>query len=126
MGAAASSLPDRLTRDQLIEAAGPIYGPALYDGLKDDDGAVSKEAFFTICKKTDVFLTHDWGTDEENRNNHERVSKINEALKIKGLVTWFDSDRMEGNIVKMMCDGIDNAQLILTFISQRYRKGWKR
>jgi hypothetical protein len=42
-----------------------------------------------------VFLTHDWGDkDELGRNNHDTVSRINEALKSRGLVTWFDSDRM--------------------------------
>ena len=26
--------------------------------------------------KYDVFLTHDWGTDEMGRDNHVRVSKV--------------------------------------------------
>jgi len=31
----------------------------------------------------DVFLTHDWGTDEAGRNNHDRVSQVNTFLKTK-------------------------------------------
>ena len=49
-----------------------------------------------------VFLTHDWGKDAEGRDNHKRVSKINKALKERGLITWFDEDRMEGSIVDAM------------------------
>ena len=42
-----------------------------------------------------VFLTHDWGeADELGRNNHATVARVNAGLKERGLVTWFDSDRM--------------------------------
>ena len=44
----------------------------------------------------DAFLTHDWGTDSLGRKNHDRVAAINVALKKRGVVTWFDSDRMTG------------------------------
>jgi len=43
-----------------------------------------------------VFLTHDWGKDTEGRDNHKRVSRINVALQKRGIITWFDEDRMEG------------------------------
>ena len=45
-----------------------------------------------------AFLTHDWGTDEDGRNNHERVAKINTESKNMGYKTWFDEDQMLGNI----------------------------
>jgi hypothetical protein len=41
-----------------------------------------------------VFLTHDWGIDELDRANHERVAAINKELKSMGFVTWFDSDKI--------------------------------
>ncbi|KAL5246983.1 hypothetical protein ACHWQZ_G018999 [Mnemiopsis leidyi] len=71
---------------------------------------------------TDVFLSHDWGTDEQGRNNHERVSAVNDALKQLGYKTWFDSDRMTGDIVDTLCDGIDNTRLVLVFVTQKYAK----
>ncbi|EQC26588.1 hypothetical protein SDRG_15528 [Saprolegnia diclina VS20] len=67
-----------------------------------------------------VFLTHDWGIDEAGRDNHERVSRINNVLKANDIVTWFDADRMRGNIKKMMADGIDHSALAAVFITQRY------
>ena len=69
---------------------------------------------------TDVFLSHDWGTDEQGRNNHDRVSVVNDALKQLGYKTWFDSDRMTGDIIDKMCDGIDKTKLIIVFVTQRY------
>jgi hypothetical protein len=70
---------------------------------------------------TDCFLTHDWGDDETGRSNHDRVAKINQALKNRGLITWFDEDRMEGNVRRQMTDGIENTQCVLVFITNRYR-----
>jgi len=57
------------------------------------------------CAPTMVFLTHNW-----NDGNHERVSGVNRGLQSRGVVTWFDSDRMTGSIRKTMADGIENTQ----------------
>lgn len=71
--------------------------------------------------KTDVFLTHDWGTDESGRNNHDRVSLVNDALKKLNYETWFDSDRMSGDVPSHMARGIDNTSVVIVFITSRYR-----
>ena len=70
--------------------------------------------------ETDIFLTHDWGTDEQGRNNHERVSFINDVLKKEGYITWFDSDRMTGDVARQIADGIDNTKVVIVFMTQRY------
>ena len=70
--------------------------------------------------KTDVFLTHDWGKDELGRGNHERVAVVNTALKELGYKTWFDSDRMTGDIMQQMAAGIDNTKVVLVFVTQQY------
>eukprot|EP01036_Dinobryon_divergens_P002747 gene2747-3605_t len=114
------SFPDKMTEDQLKSVAGDQYTPALYDTLKDSDGYVTKERLQKVYKKTDVFLSHNWAVDEEGRNNHERVIKISDGLKSMGIVTWLDAERMEGNVSKMMCEGIDNASLILIFVTRAY------
>eukprot|EP00053_Salpingoeca_punica_P016024 m.149461 g.149461 ORF g.149461 m.149461 type:complete len:284 (-) comp16858_c1_seq1:194-1045(-) len=69
----------------------------------------------------DMFLTHNWGEDERGRSNHERVKRINAVLKQRGIRTWFDEDRMKGNVVKMMFDGIDNSKTVVVFVTQTYR-----
>jgi len=63
-----------------------------------------------------VFLTHDWKTD----GNHERVSGVNRGLQSRGVVTWFDSDRMVGNVRKTMTDGIEHTKCVMVFITREY------
>jgi hypothetical protein len=68
-----------------------------------------------------VFLTHDWGRDEvSGRDNHERVGRINMALKNLGLTTWFDADRMQNNIVHQMSAGIEDSALVICFVTRNY------
>eukprot|EP00899_Mesostigma_viride_P003390 jgi/Mesvir1/13051/Mv06039-RA.1 len=69
---------------------------------------------------SDLFLTHDWGVDKAGRNNHERVARVNAALKALGFTTWFDEDRMVGHIRQQMCAGIDGAKAVLVFVTARY------
>lgn len=68
----------------------------------------------------DVFLSHDWGVDERGRSNHARVAAVNDALKRAGLVTWFDEERMRGDIVRQMTEGIDRSSLVLVFVTRNY------
>ena len=124
MGAAASlaALPEELDHATFKKICGDRYDEALFDALKDAaTGCVSKAAFEKeLLTKTHVFLTHDWGTDEQGRNNHDRVAKVNAWLQKHGIVTWFDSERMRGNIVQQMFQGIDNARVIVVFITKNY------
>jgi hypothetical protein len=70
--------------------------------------------------KYHVFLTHDWG---EKGVNHRRVSKINNILKNKyGVITWFDEDKLEGNIRYKMTEGIENSMSMIIFITSRYQQ----
>jgi hypothetical protein len=65
--------------------------------------------------KYHVFLTHDWG---EKGVNHRRVSKVNKILKEKyGLTTWFDEDRMDGDVRTTMTKGIENSMCMVIFIT---------
>ena len=76
----------------------------------------------TVEEKFDCFLSHNWSEDETGRYNHDAVSKINEALKKKGLKTWFDAERMEGFVLEEMTRGIDNSAVIIVFVTKRYIK----
>ena len=71
-------------------------------------------------KQTHVFLTHTWMEDEEGRNNHDRVGRVNEALKKRGLVTWFDSERMSGIVREAMTDALSGTCCVLIFITKKY------
>ena len=69
-----------------------------------------------------AFLSHNWGNLLSNGNydNHERVVRIGEALKLMGLNIWLDSERMTGNTVKQMSEGIENSECVVVFITKKY------
>ena len=71
-------------------------------------------------KTFDLFLSHDWGIDEQARDNHERVQRLNALLQASGVTTWFDAEQMEGNIVDRMCDGIDRSTLVVICVTKNY------
>ena len=73
-----------------------------------------------MTHSTDVFLSHNWGKDELGRDNHYRVSIINEELKKLGYQTWFDQERMKGEIDNQMADGIEKTQGVIVFITKKY------
>eukprot|EP01031_Cornospumella_fuschlensis_P026802 gene26802-32383_t len=123
MGASASSLPlaqIKLTEKECKTGLRELFVKQVFDAYADSDNMVSLEALLKAYNdKTDVFLTHDWGK-ELGVDNHERVARVNEALKQRGLKTWFDSEKMEGNVKKKMISGIENAFCIVAFITKRY------
>ena len=73
-------------------------------------------------ESTDCFLTHSWAADVLGRDNHERVRRVFNELVAQGLRVWFDSERMVGNVRKMMTDGIENTQVVIVFITDKYRQ----
>jgi hypothetical protein len=67
-----------------------------------------------------VFITHNWAEDELGRKNHDRAKRINEALKKNGIETWFDEDRMQGDVMQQMLQGIDDSALVLVLVTKKY------
>ena len=113
MGAGAS-LPAKCDKKLCQDLAGARFNEALWERMADSDGTVSQQTLLRMSRMTDTFLTHDWGTftgrNGETVNNHERVSQVNTALKKLGFATWFDEEKMTGNVVDQMCKGIDDSQ----------------
>jgi hypothetical protein len=85
-------------------------------------GALSLANAFPLPpnKATHVFLTHTWKKDGEGRDNHQRVQRVNDALKSRGLVTWFDSEQMTGQIRQTMTDALYSTCCLLVFITREY------
>ena len=52
--------------------------------------------------------------------NHKRCKILNQKLKALGFSTWFDEERMHGNIHEQMVSGIDSARVVLVCITERY------
>ena len=71
-----------------------------------------------------VFLSHNWGTgtcaSQKTVDNHARVKEINRLLQQKGVSTWFDEEKMHGNIKRDMSSGILHSCCFISFITQKY------
>lgn len=121
MGAAASiSVPEKIDVETFKTLCGDRFNMAIFDEYKEDDGYILKERLPELEQLTDCFLSHDWGEDEQGRKTHDRVARVNESLKSRGIITWFDAEKMEGNIVQQMSNGIDNTQCVLVFVTRNY------
>ena len=72
--------------------------------------------------KYDLFLSHDWGVDGADRDNHARVRQLNELLRGKGVAAWFDEEQMAGNVVDRMTEGIDRSTCVLVCVTSAYIK----
>jgi hypothetical protein len=65
--------------------------------------------------ETHCFLTHNWAN-----GNHERVSKINDSLKKRGFITWFDAEKMDDLIRQVMANGLAKAACVVVFVTRLY------
>ena len=77
---------------------------------------------FEMEPRTDVFLSHNWGKDESGRDNHQRVAIINKELKARGYKTWFDEEKISGNIDKKMEQGIAQTEGVIVFLTRKYKE----
>eukprot|EP01041_Mallomonas_annulata_P011088 gene11088-23184_t len=117
---AASSIPDYLDNVSCQNSAPDLFSEDRFNEHANEQKLLSKEKVIELRDLTDVFLSHDWGQDEYERDNHQRVGKICSGLKARGLIVWYDEEKMSGNINEKMCSGINNAQMVITFITKRY------
>ena len=105
----------RVSKDCIIPELSMLFD---FDKMCDANKTVSLgELLECFNYLTDAFITHEWG---ENKASHFFAMKINDFLKAKGLVTWFDEEKLEGNVQEKMTRGIDNAQAVLVCITPRY------
>ena len=49
------------------------------------------------------------------------MKRINDAIKARGVIPWFDEERMIGEIRHKMVEGIENSDVIVVFVTETYR-----
>jgi len=67
-----------------------------------------------------VFLSHAWGNDCLERDNHERCRELYNKMKESGYSMWFDEKNMRGNIDNSIIKGINNSKVILICLTKKY------
>ena len=68
----------------------------------------------------DIFLSHAWGNDSLNRNNHIRVKILANLLINKGYTVWLDETDLIGNIDNSIIKGITNCEIVLLCLTEQY------
>lgn len=68
----------------------------------------------------DIFISHCWGKDELDRDNHLRCKNLTDKLLNSGYSVWFDSYDMSGNIDSSIMKGINNAKVIIICLTHKY------
>jgi len=111
-------IPEEISKEEFRKLIGEeFFSEAVFLSLQKDNN-ITRSAFLSYLNNiTDCFLTHDWG---ENGTNHRRVSVINQALKKKGMRTWFDEELMKDDTRKQMREGIDNCGCVVVFVTPTY------
>lgn len=64
-----------------------------------------------------MYFMHDWGIDQLNRT---RAGALNAKLQSLAIKTWFDEQKLFGNIQQKMCDGSDNSAIVIIGVSARF------
>lgn len=134
MGQGLSKIPDRCTDEEFVEIFNkntPLphansSTSSIFEGLRTPDGRIERDVLREFSKATDVFLSHEWGYDDENRSTHDRVMFVNQCLKQAGYVTWLDREQEnkpgaeQMSMSELRVDAIQNTQVVLVFITKRY------
>ena len=68
----------------------------------------------------DIFISHAWGKDELDRDNHERCKLIAQKLIDNGYTVWIDFNEMYGNIDSSIMKGINNCKIVLVCLTKKY------
>ena len=68
----------------------------------------------------DIFISHSWGKDELDRDNHERCKLIAQKLINNGYTVWIDSNEIYGNIDSSIMKGINNCKIVLVCLTRKY------
>lgn len=70
--------------------------------------------------KKDIFISHAWGINEINIDNHLRCKELCNKLINSGYSVWFDDNEMIGNIDNNIIKGINSCQIILVCLTEKY------
>ena len=68
----------------------------------------------------DIFISHAWGKDELDRDNHERCKILANKLINNGYSVWIDSNDLYGNIDSSIMKGINNCKIVLVCLTRKY------
>jgi len=122
---------EALTSSQLLQnelnpapAAQPARRPSQLAGLvrrvmKDKSGTTEdakRQPSSEVAKESKhVMLSYNWGIKEV-------VHRVDEMLRQNGVKTWLDVRDMKENVNDAMADAVENAYLVMVFMTSKYKE----
>ena len=67
-----------------------------------------------------LFISHAWGNDGLDRDNHERCKLLYHKLVERKYSAWIDDNEMYGNIDSAIMKGINNAKAVIVCLTEKY------
>lgn len=119
MGAAASTIPMQIDKATFRRLSGGTINDAIFDA-NSTNGIMSRDKLMELANMRDCLLSHDFGIDQYGRNVHERVMVINNALRAKGLITWYDEQKPTVEVVNHVTTAINRSRSIVCFFTKAY------
>ena len=68
----------------------------------------------------EIFISHAWGYDELERDNHYRCKEIADKLIQNNYGVWFDEYDMHGLIDNAIMKGINNCKIFVLCLTKKY------
>ena len=68
----------------------------------------------------EIFISHAWGYDELERDNHNRCKEIADKLIQNNYGVWFDDYDMHGLIDNAIMKGINNCKIFVLCLTKKY------
>jgi hypothetical protein len=121
MGAAASTIPMHIDKATFRQLSGGTMNDAIFDA-NSKNGIMTRDKLIELSHMRDCFFSCDIeSNDIYGRSIHQRVQAIGAALRAKGLLIWFNEERItKDNIITHVCAGIDRSRSMVCFFTKSY------
>jgi hypothetical protein len=119
MGAAASTIPMQIDKETFRRLSGGTLNDAIFDA-NSTQGIMTRDRLLELAQMKDCFLSHDFGNDAHGRNIHQRVQRISQALRSRGLLTHFDEALPAGDVASHITTGINRSRSLVIFLTKGY------
>eukprot|EP01038_Epipyxis_sp_PR26KG_P012742 gene12742-17083_t len=118
-GAASANIPMYIDLATFRSLSGGTLNDGLFEA-NSKDGVMTREKLFELASVRDCYLSHEWGVDAHGRLIFDRVFRINQALRARGLYTWFNETQLGNDFIGKMTEGIDKSRTMVVFLTRGY------
>eukprot|EP01036_Dinobryon_divergens_P023345 gene23345-31679_t len=120
MGGGISTIPMQIDKETFRKISGGSFNDEIFDA-NSVAGIMTREKLIELSSVTDCYLSYESGKDSYGRPIDDRVARINQYLRSKGLMTFFDDNKIKDpNLMTRVCKGVDSSKVVVCFITKGY------